>query len=126
MESNIAADSVINLTKNTTLANRVEIARTWLTRLKGLLGRDRLPEGHCLIITPCKSVHTHFMKFNLDILFIDTSGRIVYLAENLPPFRITPNVRQACFVVELPAGTVSSTGTSINDCLNVFPETLKR
>ncbi|MBU7008234.1 DUF192 domain-containing protein [Phosphitispora fastidiosa] len=119
-------DQLVNLTKNTTLANRVEIAGTWLTRLKGLLGRDRLPEGHCLVITPCRSVHTHFMKFNLDILFIDASGRIVYLAENLPPFRITPNVRQARFVVELPAGIVSSTGTSTDDCLNILPAMLKK
>ncbi|WP_418791034.1 DUF192 domain-containing protein [Phosphitispora sp. TUW77] len=119
-------NKVINLTQNTILANRVEIARTWLTRLKGLLGRDRLPEGHCLIIAPCRSVHTHFMKFNIDILFVDISGRIVYLMENIPPFRISPNVRQARFVIELPAGTVNSTGTLINDCLNILPEAMKK
>ncbi len=117
---------LVNISKDITLADRVEIARTWLTRLKGLLGRDRLPEGHCLVITPCRSVHTHFMKFNIDVLFVDSSGRIVYLVENMPPFRITPSISQAGFVVELPAGTVSSTGTSVNDCINFVPELLEK
>ena len=117
----MALDQVINCTRNVILADRVEVAGTWLRRLKGLLGRNGLPGGHCLIIVPCKSVHTHFMKFNIDVLFADSSGRVVHMIENMPPFRFGPVVKNAFIVVELPAQTIADTGTSLSDHLNIKP-----
>lgn len=111
---------LINETKGSILADYVEIADTWLTRLRGLLGRKGLTEKQGLILCPCNSVHTCFMKFNIDVLFFDKGGQIVYVIENMPPFRFSPLVSQAKYVLELPAGTLDLTGTSPGDRVAVL------
>ncbi len=111
---------VVNQTRGMVLADRVQTAKTWRSRLRGLLLRDCLPEGHCLVLEPCNSVHTCFMKFNIDVLFVDSRGTVVYLLANLPPFRFSPVVRNAEYVIELPADTIRSTGTAVNDRLGIY------
>ncbi|MDT3699086.1 MAG: DUF192 domain-containing protein [Thermincola sp.] len=106
---------LVNETRGAILAEDLEIADTWRGRLKGLLGRKNLHNKQGLILTPCKSVHTCFMKFNIDVLFFDKGGRIVYVIENMPPFRFSPLVGQAKYALELPAGTLDMTGTSPGD-----------
>lgn len=101
------------------MADRVQVARTWRSRLKGLLFKSCLPENHCLVLQPCNSIHTCFMRFNIDVLFVNGAGTVVYLWENMPPFRFSPVVREARFVIELPAHTISSTGTCLNDRLRI-------
>lgn len=113
---------VINQTRGVVLAERTEIADTWLSRLRGLLFRDKLAPRDCLILHPCNSVHTCFMRFNIDVLFVDRDGRVVYLWENVPPFRFSPVIRTARFVVELPANTIEMTGTLPNDQVNIVEE----
>jgi len=108
---------IINLTKDTVLAEKADIAGTWLTRLKGLLFKDRLPEGNCLVIYPCKAVHTCFMRFNIDILFMNESDEVVYLMEDVPAFRFSPFVKGARYVIECLPGTISSTRTALGDLL---------
>ena len=108
---------IINRTKAAVLADNVEVAETWVTRLCGLMFRDRLQEKHCLILKPCNSIHTCFMRFNIDVLFVGDEGEILYLLENMPPFRFSPIVRKARFIIELPAHTISLTGTSLGDRL---------
>ncbi len=110
----------MNRTRGIVVADTVEIAGTWLKRLQGLLFKDRLPEKHCLILNPCNSVHTCFMRFNIDVLFIGNAGEVVYLLENMPSFRFSPIIRKARFVLELPAHTISSTGTSLGDRMSFF------
>ncbi len=113
---------VINQTRDIVLAERVEIAATWPARLRGLLGRDRLPASHCLVLDPCHSIHTCFLRFNIDALFVSAGGEIVFLVENMPPFRFSPLIRRARLVVELPAHTVSSSGTAVGDRVTIQPE----
>lgn len=116
---------VINLTRNVVLADRVEVAKTWLSRLQGLLLRPGLAWKQGLILIPCNSVHTCFMKFNIDILFVDEQGKIVHLIEDVAPFKFLPVVRQARYVIELPANTVNLSGTAVNDRLNLLPPMLQ-
>ncbi|MCL6477979.1 MAG: DUF192 domain-containing protein [Peptococcaceae bacterium] len=106
---------LVNQTRNICLAQTVIMADTFFTRLKGLLGRSGLPRGHCLVLKPCRSVHTMFMRFSIDLLFVDRSSRVVGLIGNLPPFRFSGTVKESCLVIELPAGTLASTGTSAGD-----------
>lgn len=104
-----------NVTQNCTLIERGEVADSVWTRLRGLIGHRPLEEGEGLMITPCNSVHTFFMRFPIDVVYVTAGGEVVGLAERLSPFRIGPIVRRARFVLELPAGTVARTGTRLGD-----------
>src|SRR5690606_20119829 len=64
---------LLNRTRNSTVANRIEVATTFFSRLKGLLGRNSLGAGESLRIDSCSSIHTFFMRFAIDALFVDKS-----------------------------------------------------
>ena len=81
---------IINHTQNTVLADRVVLADTFLSRLRGLLGRTSLPDGEAMIITRCNSIHMFFMRFPIDVVFIDKKDIVVGLLENFPPNLISP------------------------------------
>lgn len=104
-----------NLTRNTELAHTVIMADTFRSRLTGLLGRSYLPRGWCLVLEPCRSVHTMFMRFNIDIAFLDKNRQVVQIIHNLAPFSFSGRVRKARLAVELPAGTLALTRTSVGD-----------
>lgn len=109
--------AVINVHNGAVLATRAQLASGFCSRLVGLLGRAALEEGEALILRPCNSVHMFFMRFPIDVLFLNRRGRVVGLAWNLPPgavSRIYPDAFQA---VELPAGTLGKTGTSVGDVI---------
>lgn len=93
------------------LAEKLAVAATLLSRAKGLLGRSELPPGEGLLITPCSGVHTFLMRFPIDLVFLDRENRIIATVEKLRPQRMTRLLPQARSVLELPAGTVSASGS---------------
>lgn len=99
------------------LATRVTVAETLPRRLRGLLGRTELPAGEGLLIRPCKGIHTFFMKFPIDAVFLDKENRIVALFRDLAPNRMTPVYRKAYATLELPAGTLDP-NTGVGDRVN--------
>lgn len=106
---------IINANRGTILADKVIIAASFFARLKGLLGRSSLAENEALIIKPCNAIHTFFMCFAIDIIFLDRANRVVALRENMLPFRLTPVYSLAYQVIELPAHTISRSKTQLND-----------
>ncbi|MFC1675261.1 DUF192 domain-containing protein [Candidatus Omnitrophota bacterium] len=106
---------IINKTRNTILAENASLADTCLKRLKGLLGRKQLKRGEALVIKPCSSIHTFFMRFAIDTLFIDKEGRVVALKKRLRPWRMTPVYWKADLVIELPAGVIDEASTGFGD-----------
>jgi len=100
--------------KGIELGNDITLAASLPARMKGLLGKERLDAGKGLLIRPCKGIHTFFMKFPIDVVFLDKDDRIVALVRDLSPNRLTTVYRKASAVLELPAGTIT-TGVSIND-----------
>jgi uncharacterized membrane protein (UPF0127 family) len=108
---------VWNITKNIGLVEEIEIADSFRGRLKGLLGRRSLPTGTGLLLKPCNSIHSCFMRFDFDAVFVSNNLKIVYIIEKMCPFRISPAIQQAQMVLELPAGMISKTGTEIGDQL---------
>lgn len=93
-----------------TLVARAQLADRPLSRVRGLLGRDGLADGDGLILAPCSSVHTCFMRFPIDVLFVDREGLVLRAFENVRPFRFVSGGRRAVRTVELPAGTIGRTG----------------
>ncbi|MDD4953384.1 MAG: DUF192 domain-containing protein [Candidatus Omnitrophica bacterium] len=108
---------LINKTKNTVLATEVKIAGTIFTRLKGLLGKKELPKGEALVIKSCNSIHTFFMRFPIDVLFVDKGNRVVEVISSLPTFRISAIYFKASFAIELPSGTITPASVSKGDIL---------
>lgn len=95
---------------NVDLASDLRIADSLITRTKGLLGRPNLPEGEGLWIKRCNSIHTVFMKFPIDAVFVDDDLKVVSVYHALKPWRITRLHLKASSVFELPAGTVEKFG----------------
>lgn len=109
---------LVNLSNGNVVALELELAYTFFTRFKGLMGRSVLEPGHGLEIKPCNSVHTCFMRFDLDLIFLDKDRRIVYLERSMPPWRMSRIIKAAAMVVELPVGTIDTTGCKIGDLLD--------
>ncbi|MGB9791655.1 MAG: DUF192 domain-containing protein [Thermacetogeniaceae bacterium] len=108
---------VYNVTRRVVLAERVDVAFSFWSRLKGLIGKPFLPVGHALLLRPCNSIHSFFMAFPFDALFLDDRLRIVHIIEAMPPNRISPVIRQARSVLELPAGVARMSGSRVGDQL---------
>ncbi|MEA2646451.1 MAG: uncharacterized protein QOE92_1534 [Chloroflexota bacterium] len=85
----------------------LEVARTSWSRFVGLMGRESLAQGGGLWIEPCNSIHMFFMRFAIDVLFLDRQNRVKKVMLNLRPWRISPIVFGARTTVELPAGTLA-------------------
>lgn len=107
----------INRRNGAVLAERVERATSVRARLRGLLGRDSLPPGEALVIEPCTSIHTFFIRFPIDALFVARDGRVVRALASLSPWRATRVYPAAALVIELPAGTLQRTGTVEGDAV---------
>ena len=84
-------------------------------RSRGLLGRKALEPGEGLLIDPCSGVHTVGMAFPIDAIFLDRRGTVVHLARRMAPLRMSRYVFKARSVLELPAGTITATGTELGD-----------
>jgi hypothetical protein len=108
---------VTNLTRNTVLATSMEVAGTSSRRNRGLLGRDCLPPGGGLWIIPCEAVHTFWMRFPIDLVYLDRKKRIRKLVNGVSPWRLS-GCLLAHSVLELPAGTISNTQTQTGDELD--------
>jgi len=101
------------------LAERVVLANTFLTRLRGLLGRRRLAPTEALWLRPCNGVHTLGMIFAIDVIFLDDQLRVVKLIENLRPFRLTVPHLGARSVVEMAAHSAAHAALKVGDQLRV-------
>ena len=111
---------VENLTRGQTVVADCEIADSGWTRFKGLIGHEPLAQGEGMLINPCSSIHTHFMGFPIDVLFVDKEHKVVGVNENLKPWRFGRMFRGVRYVIELPAGTVAATGCEAGDQLQVL------
>src|SRR5688572_33489701 len=78
---------VINERNGVVVAAMATLANNPWTRMKGLLGKRGLDPAEALIIRPCGSVHTAFMRFSLDLIFVDKAGSVLKIARRVPPFR---------------------------------------
>jgi uncharacterized membrane protein (UPF0127 family) len=110
---------ITNQTRGTLLASDAREARTFWSRLVGLLGKSALAPGEALVIDPCTSVHTAFMRFTIDVLYVNREGEVIKVVPELKPFRMSAAGSMRCFVIELPSGIVAATGTAAGDRLHL-------
>ena len=105
---------VRNITRNTVLAENTVMANTSETRRKGLLKHESLPKGEGLWIAPCEAVHTFWMKFAIDLVYLSKKKQVLKVRHAVPPWRISGCLR-AHSVLELPAGMAAETETQPGD-----------
>jgi uncharacterized membrane protein (UPF0127 family) len=107
---------LVNLRTNRVVAERVEVANTRRTRRTGLLRHDPLGASSALVLEPCWMIHTAFMRFAIDVVFLGRDDRVVGIAHEVRPWRaaISPRARR---VIELPAGAVRRHGVELGDPL---------
>lgn len=107
-----------NLRTGQPVADRVVAAFDSGSRRQGLLGRHGLPAGEALILAPCSTVHTAFMRFPLDLAFLDRAGRVLKVSAGVPPWRIRAAWRGFA-VVELAGGSLARSGTIAGDVVEL-------
>ncbi len=111
---------LINQTKNTVLAKDVFIAGNPFSRIKGLLGKKTFLTDHAIILEPCNSIHTFFMRFPIDVLFLDKDYKVIKALHNFHPNRVSLVYWSSMRVVELPAGKLNLTNTQAQDQLQLL------
>ena len=109
----------VNVTRQRTLASVLMVADSFFRSLIGLMGRPGLEAGHGLWIFPCQSVHTFWMRFSIDVVFLDEQRKVIHLVENLRPFRISKHLSKARSVIELPVSVIRATSTQIGDEIRI-------
>ena len=112
---------VRNQTRGTVLGDAIDLADTSAKRRVGLLKHQRLEPGHGLWIVPCESVHTFFMRFAIDLVYLDRKHKVRKVRNAVPPWRLSVCLT-AHSILELPAGTARQTATAAGDEL-VFEKT---
>lgn len=110
---------LINSSKNISFADKVEVAENFWSRLIGLLGRNSLNNGTALWIARCPSIHTFFMKFPIDVVFVDTSLKVCACYKNVRPWRLILPVHGASSVFECSIGAISRGQVEKGDQLHV-------
>jgi uncharacterized protein len=99
------------------LSGNIIAADSFLKKLFGLVFQPPLKEGEGLLIDNCNSIHTFWMRYPIDILFLDSKNRVIRFFEDLRPFRVTPFIRGAIKAVELKSGCVRACSLKAGDCL---------
>lgn len=113
--------SIRNQRSGLVVADHVVLATGTLSRARGLLGRTGLPEGHGLWLEPCSSIHMFFMRFAIDVAFVDREDRVVAIAANVRPWRIAGGGWHARAALELSVGALAAADVRVGDRLTLEP-----
>jgi uncharacterized protein len=116
------ARDVVSLVRSdgTVACERCTVANTMWSRMRGLLGKGSLQSGVGLLIRPAPSIHTFFMRFPIDVVFLSRQGEVLKVAERVPPWRAR-SCRHAYAVLELAAGEAGRRGIAVGDRLETAP-----
>jgi uncharacterized membrane protein (UPF0127 family) len=113
---------VKNADRETILGVAIEVAATAVQRVKGLLGRECLEDGQGLLFKNCSSLHTFFMQFPIDILYVDRQGKVLKAAQGVRPFKLVAAPFKAHYALELPVGAIRDSTTKVGDHLDFIDE----
>jgi uncharacterized membrane protein (UPF0127 family) len=113
---------VENVNRGTVLGEAIEVASTAVQRVKGLLGRECLLDGQGLLFKETSSLHTFFMQFPIDIIYADKRGKVLKVASDVGPFKLTGAPLRAYYAIELPAGAAKRSNTHAGDNLRFAEE----
>jgi len=107
---------LINFSSSVVVVERLKFATTFWTRFRGLQFRNSLPPDEGLLIAPCRSIHTHWMRFSIDVTMLDRHGVVVQFHPHVRPWRMLAGERSVAIVLETVGG---KTTASIGDRLRI-------
>jgi uncharacterized protein len=112
---------VFNRNRNAFIASELRRADTHWSRLRGLMctSPNNFPHGSGLWIVPCHGIHTMWMRYPIDVLYLDENKTVVHIQENVQPWRITPMYLDSATVIEVRSPTVMTSGTRVGDVLDI-------
>jgi uncharacterized membrane protein (UPF0127 family) len=111
---------IVNATRREIVCDRAQLADNPLRRLRGLLGRRSLAGGEGLLLTPAPSIHTAFMRFPIDVVFLDSEHRVLRVVRQMEPWRAA-SAKHARAVLEMADGEADRRGIRVGDVLD-WPE----
>lgn len=100
---------VVNRTRDIVLAERAQLASSFWTRFRGLMGRRELADGGGLVLQPGGSIHMWFMRMPLDVIHVDERDRVTHVLRGIKPWRLGPLFVGGKRAIELPAGAAGAT-----------------
>lgn len=103
------------------LVATAEIAETPITRIVGLLGRKGLEPGAAMLLDPCDTIHTWFMRFPIDVVFASRDGEVIRAYDDVGPFRVARGSRRARITIELPSGARRRANIGVGSRLRFEP-----
>ena len=106
-----------NVTKKIMVVDDLKIAKTFKERLLGLMFKRRMSGNEGLLILGCSSIHTCFMRFAIDVVFMDINHSVICIKKRIKPWRLSGFVRKAYMTLELPEGTIRKKNISLGDIL---------
>ena len=95
-----------NLTTGKVIARDLKMVDTFFGRLRGLLATTSLKEGSGIVLKPCTQIHTFFMLFSIDVIFVDKDFNVIYVIEEMKPWRLSPLLLKSLYTIELAAGAL--------------------
>lgn len=110
-----------NLTRASVLSYKTCFACGIFFRGRGMIGR-RFDDFDAMVFENCDAIHTMFMSFSIDVIFVNIENRIIHIRESLKPWRPLIWCKGAFFVVEMPEGMIKKTCTELNDCVDLNAE----
>ena len=109
--------SLVKLANEKVIVRELQLADSIWGRFWGLLPRKGLEPGEGLLLTPCRGIHTFFMRFSIDALYLDDQMRVVAVFPEVKPWRLLPYLKEARQVLEVASGAVSALGVEVGDQL---------
>lgn len=113
--------SVRNADRGTTVATRAKLASGFVARFNGLMLRKGVEDGGGILLTPSSSIHSFFMRFRFDALYLDREGRVTKVEPAMKPWRISFGAKGTKDTLEVAAGVAERTGTVAGDLLVFEP-----
>lgn len=115
----MSAKSMRDVERDAVVVQNLKLADNPLTRLRGLMFRKSLEPGEGLLLEPANAVHTHFMRFPIDVVHLSSDGEVLKIFDSVAPFRICPFVKRSHAVLEIEAGAAERAGIQVGDHLQV-------
>jgi uncharacterized membrane protein (UPF0127 family) len=117
----VSTGYAFNRTRSSYLATRLRVAGTHWSRFRGLMLSEphTFGDGHGLWIVPSHGVHTFAMRFPIDVVYLNSDKIVVYVKQNLQPWRVAAVRQQAASVLELPGSALGPTGTCVGDEIEI-------
>lgn len=112
--------SLTSITEVVLSQGNIKVARSFTQRLIGLMGSSELHENEGLLIVPCNSVHTFFMRYQIDVVFLSKRHVVLKVIHNMKPWRISPVVWKSHSVLELPSGAAKQLGLTCGAVLRIM------